>query len=91
MKKAMRFRLTGSMQPVFFNRFIKDNADKLGVKGFVRSLENGVMEIFIEGDIDKVNRMAPLCRQGPQHSLIRKVEEKEEKFQEFRDFKILKF
>ncbi len=91
MKKSMRFLIEGSVQPVFFNQFIKDHADKLGVKGFVRSLGNGKIEMFIEGDIDSVSKMAPLCRRGPEHSIIRKVEEKPERFQDFKDFRVIRF
>jgi len=87
----MRFLITGSIQPRFFNQFIKDNAEKLGIKGFVRNLEDGRAEIFIEGHTEAIEQMAPLCRRGPQHSLIRKVEEKDEYFQDFKDFKILNF
>jgi len=89
MKKTLRLFVTGSIQPIFYHRFIKDNADKIGIRGFVRNLDDGRIEIIIEGDTEAMNRMAPLCRRGPQHSVIRKVEEKEEKFQDFRDFKIL--
>ena len=91
MKKSIRFSISGSIQPRFFNQFIKENADKLKVKGFVRNLEDGRAEIFIEGDNDSVEKMSSICRRGPQHSMIRNVEEKQEKFQDFKDFKILGF
>ena len=91
MKKSKRFLITGSVQPVFFNQFIKENAEKLGIKGFVRKLEDGKIEVFIEGSIEAIEKMAPICRRGPSHSMIRKVEEKEEKFQDFKDFRILSF
>jgi acylphosphatase len=91
MKKSIRFFVTGSIQPVIFNNFIKSNADRLGIKGFARRLDNGKMEIFIEGNIDSIEKMVPLCRKGPQHSLIKQVEEKEEHFQGFPSFKILNF
>ena len=87
----MRFFITGSVQPLFFNQFIKENADRLGIKGFVRKMDDGRVEIFIEGSSGAIEKMVPLCRRGPQHSIIRKVEEKEEKFQDFKDFKIFKF
>ncbi len=91
MKKSMRLFITGSVQAVFFNQFIKENADRLGVRGFIRTLEDKRIEIFIEGDIDAITKMAPLCRKGSQHSMIRKVEEREEKFQDFKDFRIMNF
>lgn len=90
MKKSMRYFIQGSVQPVFFNKFIKDNADQLGVKGFIRVLEDSRIEIFIEGDIDAVNKMTPICKRGPEHSMIRNVEEKIERFQGFTEFKVLR-
>lgn len=87
----MRFFITGSVQPIFFNRFIQDNAEKLDIKGFVRKMEDGRTEIFIEGNTDAVNQMASICRRGPHHSQIRKIDEKPERFQDFKDFKILRF
>jgi len=91
MKKSMRFFVTGSIQPVIINQFIKDNAQKLGIKGYIRNLSDGRVEIFIEGTTDAIEKMAPICRRGPQHSIIRKIEEKDEKFQDFREFKVLNF
>ena len=91
MKKSMRFFITGSVQPIFFNRFIKDSADELGVKGFVRKLADGRMEIFAEGDSDAVEKMSEVCNKGPPHSFIRSVDEKEEKFQDLKDFRIISF
>jgi acylphosphatase len=90
MKKSVRIFVAGSVQPLFFNQFIKDNADKLGVRGFVRKLEDGRIEIFVEGDMDSVNKMIPICKRGPPHSMIKSAEEKEERFQDFKDFKIFK-
>jgi len=91
MKKSMRITVNGSIQPVFFNRFIKENADNLGIKGFVRNAGEGKAEVFIEGNPDAVDAMIPICKKGPQHALIRNIEEKEEKYQGFRDFKIMNF
>ena len=91
MKRSMRITVSGSIQPVFFNRFIKENADKLGIKGFVRNAGDGKVEVFIEGNTDEVNAMIPICKKGPQHALIRNIEEKEERYQGFTEFKIMNF
>lgn len=86
----MRLFLTGSVQPMFFNPYIKDKAEELGIRGFVRPLEDGRIEIFIEGNTDTIAQMIPFCKQGPYSTLIRKVEQRDEKFQDFKDFKILR-
>ena len=90
MKKAIRLRLTGPIQSMFFEIFIKEQAEKNNVKGFYRKLEDGRGEIFIEGNDENVDSMVEICKHGPRHAQIRKIEEKEEKFQDFKEFKIIK-
>lgn len=89
MKKSVRLYIDGTVQGVFFRRFIKENAEKFDVKGFTRNLEDGRVEVFLEGNVDEVKKMINLCKKGPKHSQIRKVEEKAERFQDLKNFKIL--
>lgn len=89
MKKAIRLYIEGTVQGIFFRQFIKENAERNNVKGFVRNLEDGRVEVFIEGDIENVDKMIELCRKGPRHAKIDNVEIKEEKVQDFKEFKLL--
>lgn len=89
MKKSVRICITGVVQGVFFRAFVNDNAEKNNVKGFARNLQDGRIEIFLEGDASDVNAMIELCKQGPKHSQIKNVEMKLEKFQGFKEFRIL--
>ncbi len=89
MKKSVRLYIDGTVQGIFFRAFIKENAERHNVKGFVRNLEDGRIEAFLEGDVDSVNKMIELCKKGPRHAQIKKVEEKPERFQDFREFKVL--
>ena len=89
MKKSVRLYITGTVQGVFFRGFVKENAERHNVKGFVRNLEDGRVEIFLEGDANAVNKMILICKKGQRHSQIRKVEEKPERYQDFRQFKVL--
>lgn len=89
MKKSLRLYINGTVQGVFFREFVKENAERNNVKGFVRNLEDGRIEVFLEGDIDSVNKMIEICKKGPKHSQIRNVEIKEERFQDFKVFKVL--
>lgn len=91
MKKSIRLYITGLVQGIFFRAYIKDNAEKLNVKGFCRNLEDGRVEVFIEGEAGAVNKMVDLCKSGPKHSQIKKVEEKAERFQGMKSFKVLHF
>jgi acylphosphatase len=89
MKKSVRIYIEGTVQGVFFRSFVKENAERLNLKGFVRNLEDGRVEIFVEGGVDEVKKMVEICEKGPKHSIIRKVEVKDEKFQDFKSFKVL--
>lgn len=89
MKKSVRIYITGTVQGVFFRMFIKENAERYNIKGFVRNLEDGRIEVFLEGNSNEVNKMIELCKKGPKHAQIRNVEIKTERFQGFRVFKML--
>lgn len=89
MKKSVRLYVTGTVQGVFFRAFIKENAERYNVKGFVRNLEDGRIEVFLEGNAEDVNKMIELCKKGPRHAQIKKVEMKPERFQDFKGFKVL--
>ena len=89
MKKAAKIIIKGTVQGIFFRNFVRDNANKLGLKGFVRNLENGNVEVFCEGEIDSVDKFCEICKKGSKHSVIRNVTIKEAPFQDFKEFKVL--
>jgi acylphosphatase len=89
MKKSVRLYIDGTVQGVFFRMFVKENAERYNVKGFIRNLEDGRIEVFLEGDANNVNRLIGLCEKGPKHAQIRHVEIQPERFQDFKVFKVL--
>ncbi len=91
MKKSVRLYITGNFQSMFYKQFIKENAEKFSVNGFVRKLDDGRIEMFIEGDHVAVGNMVQVVKQGPKHSTMRNIEEKEEKFQDLKGFKVFNF
>ena len=50
MKRSVKLLIKGIVQGVFFRKFVKENADALCLKGFVRNLETGEIEVFAEGE-----------------------------------------
>ena len=67
MKKSVRLYISGIVQGIFFRSYIKENAEKLNIKGFVRNLEDGRVEVFIEGNPEEIRKMIEICRKGPKH------------------------
>lgn len=90
MKRSVRLHITGSVHSMFFELFISQKAKENNVNGFYRKLEDGRGEVFIEGLPENVDSMVQACKNGPKHSQIRNVVEKEERFQDFKDFRIIK-
>lgn len=90
MKKAVRVEIFGTVQGVFLRSSIKETADKLSIKGYVRNREDGSVEAWFEGNSQDVDKMVEICKEGPEHSVIKKMDITEENFQGLKEFKILK-
>ncbi|MEM3405503.1 MAG: acylphosphatase [Candidatus Pacearchaeota archaeon] len=91
MKKAIKLYIFGNVQGIFFRNFIKEKADEVGVKGYVRNKEDGSVECWFEGDIDKVEKLIEICSTQHKDAVIKRIDKIEEKFQNFKEFKIIYF
>lgn len=90
MKKRIHAYISGNVQGVFFRRDIKAKADELGVKGFVRNLEDGRVEAVFEGDSIKVDKIIEFCKNGPKFAQIKSVDARDETYSgDFKEFKIV--
>ena len=89
MKKSYKMYITGTVQGVFFRDFVKDAAKNLELRGYVRNLDDGRLEIWFEGDGKKCEEMTAICKSGPKHASIRRVDVQEEQFQDFKEFKVI--
>lgn len=71
--KVAHIFISGFVQGVGFRQFIKINADKLGLKGWVRNLPDGRVEAVFEGSKEKIEEGISLCRKGPLLSEVKRV------------------
>ncbi len=65
---------SGRVQGVFFRAFTKENADRLGINGWVRNLPDGRVEAVFEGPRDKVEKIIYLCRYRHPYARVDEVE-----------------
>ncbi|MBI3034410.1 acylphosphatase [Candidatus Woesearchaeota archaeon] len=87
--KRVSIILSGKVQGVFFRDFVRKEAEKLGIAGFVRNLQDGTVQVVGEGDEDKLNIFIRECKRGPLLAFIKGAEVKLEKATgEFEDFSI---
>lgn len=62
---ARRVRVTGRVQGVFFRAWTRDEAQSLGVTGWVRNCSDGSVEAQLEGDPEAIDELLDLIREGP--------------------------
>lgn len=74
-----RMLLTGKVQGVFFRKFVKDNAEDLGLSGWVRNRDDGRVEVLAEGKEEDVEELIDLCSRGPPAAEVEDIETKKEK------------
>ncbi|MCX8057517.1 MAG: acylphosphatase [Ignavibacteria bacterium] len=81
--------VSGLVQGVGYRYFIHRKATELELKGFVRNLYNGDVEIVVEGEKDKIQILIEHAKIGPRMAFVKdlKIEWEEDK-NEFTDFRI---
>lgn len=88
--KRVHLFISGRVQGVCFRIETKIRANKLGLNGFVRNLENGRVELAIEGKEEKVNKLVEWAKRGPMFAKVTDMQIAEEKYPgDFKEFKIL--
>lgn len=87
--KQVHLVVSGFVHGVGFRRFVKHNAEKLGLKGWVRNLSDGRVEVVAQGAEDKVKELIRACSKGAFLAEVKSISvEWEEQPKEFPDFKI---
>jgi acylphosphatase len=67
-------KITGYVQGVGFRYFVLQNANDLGLTGWVRNLWNGQVEVTAEGPHDDVNQLLVKLRRGPISAEVKDVD-----------------
>ena len=70
--------VNGRVQGVFFRANTRAEAKRLGLKGWVKNLPSGSVELVAEGPSQAVNELISWCHKGPDYSRVDKVEFHEE-------------
>jgi len=89
-KKAVSITVQGKVQGVGFRYFVKSNAKRLNLVGFVKNQKDGSLYGEIIGNEDNIKKLIALCYKGPLLSQIVEVKVKDIKLFEATQFVILK-
>jgi acylphosphatase len=71
---ARRFVVSGQVQGVGFRMFAAAAARRDELRGWVRNLPDGRVEVVCDGDPQSVERFARMLRQGPPGAQVDNVE-----------------
>lgn len=83
--------VSGFVQGVGYRWFVKSNARKIGIKGWVRNLPDRRVEALLQGGEEDLKKLIHRCNKGPFLSEVKDlVVEWEIPELQYEDFKILK-
>lgn len=69
-----RYRVSGRVQGVGFRWWTQRQAQRLGLRGTVRNLADGAVEVTVLGPADRVNQLETLLRRGPAGAQVEAVD-----------------
>lgn len=76
--KRVHIMVAGKVQGVFYRDFVRKEADKAGITGFVRNLQDGTVEIVAEGEEDNLNIFVRECKRGSLLAFVKSADIKYE-------------
>ncbi|MBI3710095.1 MAG: acylphosphatase [Proteobacteria bacterium] len=71
---AARVMITGQVQGVWYRGWTIDNAQRRGLRGWVRNRRDGAVEALFIGPASAVEAMIAACRTGPTAARVAAVE-----------------
>jgi acylphosphatase len=66
--------VSGRVQGVAFRAYTADEARRLGVRGWVRNLADGRVEVEAEGERADVEALVAFCRRGPPAASVERAD-----------------
>lgn len=81
--------ISGKVQGVWYRDATQKEAERQGVTGWVRNLDDGRVEAVFEGESSAVDAMVAWCNEGPPNARVADVQAEEGDARgEFDDFRI---
>ncbi len=75
MNKRLHAVVRGQVQMVGFRFFVVDEAQALGLTGWVRNGDDGrTVEVVAEGPQERLERLEAALRKGPRHAQVEAVD-----------------
>lgn len=72
---AVRLRIRGRVQGVWYRGWMVDEARERGLAGWVRNRRDGSVEALIVGPAPALREMIARCRHGPRSARVEDIEQ----------------
>ncbi|MBN1280636.1 MAG: acylphosphatase [Candidatus Thermoplasmatota archaeon] len=80
MKRQVHVVISGHVQGVWYRASTKQQAEALGVTGWVKNTAEGNVEAVFEGDSQTVQDMVEWCKRGPPLAQVTSVQVTEKQY-----------
>lgn len=66
MEETVRYfaKASGRVQGVGFRMYVRENASKLGIRGWVMNMSDGTVDMEVQGPSDKVDKLLEIIQAG---------------------------
>jgi acylphosphatase len=86
--QARRYVVEGRVQGVGFRFFAHRAATELGLKGYVRNLPDGRVEVYATGDPKALRELCEQLQTGPRAARVERVEQQQASVETYKTFSI---
>lgn len=83
---SRKFIVHGRVQGVGFRYFVRKISYSLNLKGYVKNLPNGNVEIEIQGDEEDISKFKAYLIKGNGFSRVEDIEEQKNELKNYADF-----
>jgi acylphosphatase len=73
-KVTRRLAITGVVQGVWYRESMRQEAERLGITGWVRNRPDGSVEALVQGSASAVEAMQRWAHRGPEQARVERVE-----------------
>ncbi|MGB3852648.1 MAG: acylphosphatase [Tunicatimonas sp.] len=86
MMRSLSIRVSGKVQGVFFRTSTQEEAQRLGLSGWVRNEPDGTVLIEAEGEQEALDRLVAWCHRGPERARVTNVHVQESELKGYSGF-----
>jgi acylphosphatase len=87
--QTVNLLIKGKVQGVYYRNAAKEEADKLGVTGWIKYISEGRVEAMATGNKEQLQQFIQWCRRGPEKAIVKDVIITPLSLQQFNDFTII--